>query len=619
MAELMRVPVELPPGDYQSDTPTDLSSRINQIFNQKGPFRNVTEESVLNDPSSDESDNEDNDLRKDETSEDEHDPERLLKERNELLQMITESNIQINSALDFISMVLSQTSQIAKGSFSEGLRQAVVPGMFNTMVLSEGHAEPNVKSLAEISFGSKATSLSKASDNLMAASKRLQNTTEQDSLFWSQVAEVKEKGWRLSRHPRASHVIGVHFGSAESAPQFRARGFAVMRKDENSELFLDRSGSSSRPKRVAVTVFRNDRNVGSFTPSLAASADATDIENQIVNARDSLLDEELFYEIGREARLAANQGIVSRGEDIEFSIDAHTKFRLSLQAPAAAPLRIQGELDAMAMYISFALRSLLVQAHHEHLLRRSLAPAPMSARPPLQPEYALLRPLMAKLKHVLAVMNVRRQIEQVVVQPLSRAGLGVSLELVKEESRAMNSSPDIAESIVSVKPQITRFALKLPTTKSNEVTVRTYLGRPIYGTAYEASEMEYDVAKFHASQYDTPDLLAKALSRLAILDLTSLVIHHDKKRWHSSQPRKGLLSLISNNGKDDAIELRLQFVSDTLVAQIQSSPSRDAKGRLNIAWTDTETTYTGELKDLNIVLKPRLTFEKLLQGLVDSL
>ena len=591
----MRVPVEVPTGAQENDAAFNLTSRITQIFEQKGPFRNITEDGLAAESDSSETDSDNGqDVQRDDSVENKTE-EQIAKQRLELYDAIAQGTIQVNSALDFISMLLSQKSVMAQGSFSPALKQAVQPGMFDSLVLPEGQVAQNIDSLAEISKGWKSKAFATASTDLLEASKRLQNSAERESSFWSQVAVVGGKGWKASRHPRSSRVIGVHYGLAESAPQFRNRGFALLRQNADSAVYLDQTNLPRSRKRLCVDVVRNDEITGRHAPALVSSDNTTEFESQIVTARDNLLDEELFHEIGREARLAANQGIITRAEELELTIEDDLKIRLSLTGPEISPVGGAESDDDLASFIGLSARNLLLQAHDENRRRRSDPPPPIAVRAFPEPEYPILRPLIAVFRHALADKRMLNLVTTSILWPLQAAmwaGKDVDIER-KSDSDNPSSESAMSQSIVSTEPQVTEYVFTLPSGKTATFKITTYLGRPSYGTSYETSEVVYSFTTFHHRRYVSVKMLQLALARLVTIDLAAFVVStsaanvtgDSPRKWTITDPINAGLSLPRGGETKHKLSMKFKFESNTLTATVETVVPRTKQSKsLGMVW-----------------------------------
>ncbi|ETN38271.1 uncharacterized protein HMPREF1541_06302 [Cyphellophora europaea CBS 101466] len=554
MSTKIRVPVDIPQGD--AATSGDLSVRINQIFVQKGPFRNITEQTVALDPDTDEDDSptDQEDDADNETREERL--EVLAKSREELYAEIHRGTLQCNQALDFISLFLSKHSRAAQGTFSDTLRQSMKPGMFDSHILEDARYAPTIRPVAELSKGWRTEGFASASNALTSASERLKKESQRQSSFWQQVADVGQEGWKVCRHPRDRRAMGVHFGMTESAPQFRNQGFAKLYQDSESDVHLARQVA---PRRVSVTVSRGGRETGRHSPATTHSEQRSPANRELVEARDSLIDEELFFELGREARLAANQGFITRGEDIEFTIDEQYTVTLSL-TPSRAETDPNDFDNDLAQYIGLSIRSLLCQAHHESRIRRAHPPPPISMRPAHLPEYAILRPLVAALKQSIASPAARKHLDDSVIGPLRRAG--IDLEFAEAEPQE-SDLPHQTHSMLTTGLQQSIYTLKLPTGIQHNLKVTSYLGRPIYGTVYEVDDAKYDSMKHFVT----------VINDLVTRDITAFIakeIYTEKRRWHIVDAYKGDLALDFEGGGQTPCTLRVGLKGGVLLAKLSN-------------------------------------------------
>jgi hypothetical protein len=147
---------------------------------------------------------------------------------------------------------------------------------------------------------------------------------------------------------------------------------------------------------------------------------STTIEQQILTARNTIFEEELWQELNREARDMANQGVRLIGEDIVCPLTSEKKILLNLQPleeiETSQEQTEHHEDDHTAEMISLSLHLLLSYAHRQNLRRRSQPPPPLSLRPPPNPPYMLLRPILALVHHESIISTLTNTLA-----PLSKA------------------------------------------------------------------------------------------------------------------------------------------------------------------------------------------------------
>ena len=123
------------------------------------------------------------------------------------------------------------------------------------------------------------------------------------------------------------------------------------------------------------------------------------MEKEILNARDSIFDEELHHELDREARNLVNQGVRCIDGNILITYEIAKQIEISLvpwdeQAPGEPESG-----DPVPHAIATSLRILLCHAHHQNLQKRSQIPPPLRENKPPRPTYALLKPIIEYLQH----------------------------------------------------------------------------------------------------------------------------------------------------------------------------------------------------------------------------
>lgn len=329
-------------------------------------------------------------------------------------------------ALDFISLLLSKhTPRQTETSMSAFLKQAVPMGSLNTDVIKTPQKSESAKrDIKTVSRGWKLESFNAAANKLLKSAARLKGEVAAETKYWEEVLAVKDKGWKVCRIPREKQVLGVQYGflegtfaipakrkgqfaysaSSTATPTFRDRGLAALRRADDGSLVLDKGISPSKPRAVRVRVKQDDRITGCFVLSQLASVEGDSIESRILQARDTLYEEELFYELNREARVMASHGVTTLHNLIQFEISEglYIMFDLvdldELSDQADSETRTH-EHDILAEAVAHALRILLAYSHRQNLRRRTQIPPPLTPKKRPVPEYPLLRPIAAYLQH----------------------------------------------------------------------------------------------------------------------------------------------------------------------------------------------------------------------------
>jgi mediator of RNA polymerase II transcription subunit 17, fungi type len=435
------------------------------------------------------------------------------------------------TALDFISALLSKQVTAAQASMSPVLKEAVSPGSLECRTVKYVPASTTEQRRIDMTRrGWKTESFASAAEKISSAGTRLQEEAEHESRYWEQISTLKAKGWAVSRLPRDSRSVGVHFGFSEAAPAFRNRGFAILRRGQDGNISLDRGVIPPRPLAVMVTVSMGEQGSGSSAIQHTQVMEDGPIEDQILQAHQTLFEEELFHEISREGRLLANQGVKMSMKTVEFDIGDNFNVQIRLINPEAepAPVNSHESAEGVAKAIALSLRILLAHTHQRNLIRRSNAPPPMTLKARAFQEYALLRPVMSHLQHALHLDALRSFIASL-LPPLSNAGVEAQAKF-----RALNNwslqglleasslhANNLLEPLTA--PLESTMTLELPTKRTLELTVRTFLGQPVFGTEFSVKPLTYGPRNLSSPRLESVADVEKFICHVIMIDLAAYI------------------------------------------------------------------------------------------------
>lgn len=120
-------------------------------------------------------------------------------------------------ALDFISLLLSKHApRQAETSMSPLLKQLAPLGSLDSdLVHPPPKPESAIKDVATVSRGWRLQNFNASSSKLLDASTRLNDEIESETRYWNEVIAVKDKGWKVCRHPRERQALAVQYGFME--------------------------------------------------------------------------------------------------------------------------------------------------------------------------------------------------------------------------------------------------------------------------------------------------------------------------------------------------------------------------------------------------------------------
>ncbi|CAL5871572.1 uncharacterized protein PFLUO_LOCUS5825 [Penicillium psychrofluorescens] len=554
------------------DRSDSLSAEIAQISNQWGSFRDVNEEILRTQIAKEK--------EQDGTRDDEEGPEadtterleQLYKRRAEITQFAMQAHMETMFALDFVSLVLSKHSpRQAETSMSAFLKQIAPLGSLNSEVVTPPPRSDSArKDVSVISRGWRIQNFNSAANKLLSAGSRLEKEIASETRYWKEVLEVKSKGWKICRLPRERQSLGVQYGFLEAIPIFRDRGLACLRRAEDGGLVLDKGLVPSKARQVRVQVKRHDQIVGCSTLPRPTSNDPESIEHRILQARDTVFEEELFHELIREARSMAMHGVTTRQNLIR--IPTSEDYEILIDLVDANDDRVQSNLYhsqqdlLLADALALSIRILLSYAHRQNLRRRTQAPPPLTPKRRPVPEYHLLRPAIAYFQHMSHVRWLESFFKDI-FGVLQTAGLDSARYTANFASTWKPTHASRAES--PVEEFVEKFLTPLESTFSGNlltprgtfiVTIRTNLASPPFGTNFDVS---FDMPKYadlkSPGRIGLKDEVEASITHLLMLDVISTIASHgqptpkpvpdskESETWDVVYPHLGELLMPSSN------------------------------------------------------------------------
>ena len=341
---------------------------------------------------------------------------------------------------------------------------------------------------------------------------------------------------------------------------FRERGMAALRRDDDGDVILDK-GPHSSGQILRVQIVQTGQVIS--TSQLPAYNTGNDedyddempIERQILQARNSIFDEELHSELHREARNLVNQGVQCFGDTIQLPYKGDKHLEIDLIDPDQDPVPPSQEDDNIATAISLALRILLSHAHRQNLHRRSQPPPPIADSKRPRPIYPILKPIIENIRHRSDVQTIKECLSELTTS-LSRASLSLDSDQIsaplsipfKLSVSGKDEAPatDILLNALT-SPLHTAIDLRLPSQHTSlSIHIRTNLFPPTLGTEFQATitsrAQDSSMASISETMtFTTSAELEEHILHILILDLVSLITENDKA-WEVVNPHTGTLS-----------------------------------------------------------------------------
>lgn len=523
-----------------------------------------------------------------------------------LIQKNRQANIETLFALDFVSLLLSKHHpRQAENSMSAMLKQVAPIGSLNAEAVNPPpKPETAAKDISTVSRGWRIQNFNAAANKLLKSATRLEGEIASETRYWNEVLTVKDKGWKLCKMGRGAQALCVQYGFPEATPVFRQRGLASLRRAEDGSLILDKGLMPSRSRFVRVGVKQGTRLFNSSKPVVSAFVDDQSIEQQVLQARDSLFEEELFHELVREARSMASCGVTMRenlirapvSDDLEIQLDLIEADDVSLQSDQST----HQQDNLIADGIAHSIRLLLTFAHYQNWRRRTQIPPPLTSKRRIIPEYHLLRPALAYLQHSSHVRWLEQFFDDI-VNVLRSSGQEVAKTQPNMFAhwKRIQSPPSLstAEALVGrfLRPIESVFHGDLLTTDGSfTVTIRTNFTSPPFGTSFDVSFTLPTLTDLKSpGRLGLKEEVEAAVTHIFLLDVVSCISSKElppftecpepsapkKRYWNAVYPHLGELVLHYSDNAEKYKKLKITLDRHELSLSTYFMRNIDGVGR----------------------------------------
>ncbi|XP_014560487.1 hypothetical protein COCVIDRAFT_34425 [Bipolaris victoriae FI3] len=620
-----------PATEKEELTQEDLLIKIEQLASERGHLRNITEQSLqqdidagkhVPDGADDAIKQEDKDKETDAPSRQEQ-VEKVFKAGQEMYSHLEWAKFAATNALDLVSLVLSQDPNKRSLNFfsptfrEQGLNQGIPLGSFG---MSRENHEHRIRKPEEqqrlqdvearqevVAQGARMDALDSSVDEILKAAKHLEKEIRRETKYWHQIVSVSDKGWPIQRlRQNVRHApFAVRYGLPEASDHFKARGFAPLQMDKDGSIILD-PALALKPKILRVRISVDGKITGTSQISIDTELANQSLEKSIQLARDSLFEEELYYEMSLETRQLLAYGVEFR--DSVIYVDAPQMGSLSQNrkllidcVPRDDPIpnNQSREYDWLAKNIAESLRLLLAHEHSMRLYRRSQLPPPLTGKPREKQPPPLLRTLLAVLYHIEGVDSLHAYLG-FVAKTLRSAGLDVTLETTRENSWAalVGSLEASSKKGISATDQLFEIFMKpfggtatltLPTSNGAQsetlsIVTRTIIGQPTFGTEHRLnlpSTLSSDLGLFQQQKFATVEELKSYLDWILSLHVAHRLLKNDyssRAQTRSQDARLSIRTKDAKKGVASSKDIRIEFNDGELkVARFSADAPEDSE------------------------------------------
>ncbi|KAI1442725.1 subunit 17 of mediator complex-domain-containing protein [Annulohypoxylon stygium] len=400
-------PFSLRPWPTGDKKPKNLSEFITRVNAERGGFRNMTEEKLREEIAAEKDGQIEVDQSSDGEEEEETDEDKLknvMAAREEFLRNLESAHQSAMLGLDFVSLLASKNKlndtekeKEAKASLSPALRELVPIGTLGgSKVNASNVSEPRRQDEIAIATGWRLKGINNMVDSIVAAAEKLEKEMELEAKYWADILAVSENGWAVCALPNESHTLGVRFGFAESAPEFRNSSIAPLRRNDDGTVRLDLGRVGGGSQRVRITLKKNGEIVDQ-SPLPGRTPDDAPLQDRVLEARNTAFHQELWYEINREARGLLSSDVYSNSSSITWKQNSETQMIFTLEDLGEPDntyeniSHMQCSCTAYYVYMQF----LLFQGHRINYNRRTTMTQLPPNRGALSQGYVIIRAVIA--------------------------------------------------------------------------------------------------------------------------------------------------------------------------------------------------------------------------------
>ncbi|KAI0402440.1 subunit 17 of mediator complex-domain-containing protein [Xylaria palmicola] len=429
-----QTPFSLRPWPTRHKTPQNLAEFISRVNAEPGGFRNLNEAQLRrelqekqqgksNDDGADSSEEDDDD---DETEEVRGKTAQVARE--EFLRNIDSAHQSAMLALDSISLLLSKEAPVQAGAtLSPMLRELVGIGTLGASKLKEPNiTEDQIRNDLSVATGWRVMGINNMVDSVLAAAERLEKEIELETRYWADVLAVSDDGWAVCALPQEPYTLGVRFGFAESAPDYRNSSIAPLIRNDDGTIKLGVGKIGGGSQRIHVTVKRGDT-ITDQSPLPARIPDDAPLKDRVREARNTIFHQELWYEMNREARVLLTRDVYYDGPAITWKQNSHTQFIFTLEdldeqdeANADYSESIRSSTAAYSL-----LQFLLFQSHRQNYYKRTSLSPSVRQSDPNGATYNILRSLISRFEYFKHAADFSGHLDKL-VHLLRHAGISTS-------------------------------------------------------------------------------------------------------------------------------------------------------------------------------------------------
>ncbi|KAH3670913.1 hypothetical protein OGAPHI_000624 [Ogataea philodendri] len=427
-------------GQTVEDQQLPLPQLLTKIIAQRGSFLDITEEKLQQEIEAQQSGSEETVKKKEQETEKEQEfssenfisQEDFLKQKETIINSVHSALNESSLSLDFVSLLISCVRPAAgSSSMSPHLKQHIKIGS-----LSSDKVEPPEDTeklqfdISRVGRGWKLESLERASKNLKNSSLRLKEEVAKEKNFWTGMVEVlKSNEVITSMNIKNTKEICVKYGYGDAGSTYYDKGIGLLKKDPTSgDLTFGISAPTTEEKTDKLVNVKLYTKTGDKLTLIAESnlqdrigiLQKEGIINEIAKARYYLFEEELFYQLLREAATLISLQVTI--DEDKILIDLHDEIvEISQVAPENVQLPEQSSSNERAELIQIYLRLMLYAEHKRNLDQRKIPPLSLNTETTGASQTfpsSIIRPMIVYNRHERSLKTVQDVLESVITVQL---------------------------------------------------------------------------------------------------------------------------------------------------------------------------------------------------------
>lgn len=327
-----------------------------------------------------------------------------------------------------VSLLISKEKPtVAESTLSPTLREIAGIGTLGATKLKDSNiTEARRQDDITVATGWRLMGINNMVDSVVLAAEKLENEIHRETKYWADVLAVSESGWNICALPHEPHTLGVRFGFAEAAPEFRNSSIAPLRRNDDGSIRLDLGRVGGGSQRIRITRKKNGVIVDQ-SPLPGRIPDDAPLQDRVLEARNTAYHQELWYEINREARTLLSSDVYSDASSITWKQDSETDIVFTLE-DLAEPDNAKENISVVQLCCTtyyVYMQFLLFQGHRQNYHRRTTLTQLPPNRGTLQQPYAIIRAVVANTGYYRDCKIMTDFLEDLVLT-LRRAGISTA-------------------------------------------------------------------------------------------------------------------------------------------------------------------------------------------------